>query len=123
VGRTKIPSASRKVAIGLPAELLRRRPDIRSAELNAAAEAARIGPAMQRGSSHRGVFLMSPGLGAMPMANQPYRIWKSCFSPFLYRNRNAIERMFCRLKDFRRIATRYDRLAINFLAGRVWARP
>ena len=31
--------------------------------------------------------------------------------------RNAIERMFCRLKDFRRVATRYDRLAINFLAA------
>ena len=27
-----------------------------------------------------------------------------CFSPVLYRSRNAIERMFCRLKDFRRIA-------------------
>jgi transposase len=27
---------------------------------------------------------------------------KCCFSPFLYRNRNGIERMFCRLKDFRR---------------------
>jgi len=26
-----------------------------------------------------------------------------------YRDRNAIGRMFCRLKDFRRIATRYDR--------------
>jgi transposase len=36
---------------------------------------------------------------------------------FLYRNRNAIERMFCRLKDFRRIATRYDRNAANFLAA------
>ena len=35
----------------------------------------------------------------------------------LYRARNAIERMFCRLKDFRRIATRYDRLATNFLAA------
>jgi transposase len=35
----------------------------------------------------------------------------------LYRNRNAIERMFCRLKDFRRIATRYDRNATNFLAA------
>ena len=33
------------------------------------------------------------------------RNWKSCFSPFVDRNRNAIERMFCRLKDFRRIAT------------------
>ena len=31
--------------------------------------------------------------------------------------RNLIERMFCRLKDFRRIATRYDKLARNFLAA------
>jgi len=56
--------------------------------------------------------------GAMP--NIPPKVnrrWKSCFSPFLYRDRNAIERMFGRLKDFRRIATRYDRLAINYLAA------
>ncbi len=45
------------------------------------------------------------------------RRWKNCFSPYLYRNRNAIERSFGRLKDFRRIATRYDRLAQNFLAA------
>lgn len=49
-----------------------------------------------------------------PKAN---RCWKPCFSPFLYRDRNAIERMFGRIKDFRRIATRYDRLAQNFLAA------
>jgi transposase len=49
-----------------------------------------------------------------PKAN---RIWKNVFSPFLYRSRNAIERMFCRLKDFRRVATRYDRNAANFLAA------
>lgn len=34
-----------------------------------------------------------------------------------YKKRNAIERMFCRLKDFRRIATRYDKLARNYLAS------
>jgi transposase len=45
------------------------------------------------------------------------RRWKNCFSPYLYRDRNAIERMFGRIKDFRRIATRYDRLAQNFLAA------
>jgi transposase len=28
----------------------------------------------------------------------------------------TIERMFGRLKDFRRVATRYDKLARNFLA-------
>ena len=44
------------------------------------------------------------------------RRWKACFSPVLYRSRNAIERMFCRLEDFRRAATRYDRLATNYLA-------
>ena len=45
------------------------------------------------------------------------RRWKPCFSPVLYRGRNAIERMFNRLKDYRRIAIRYDRLAQNFLAA------
>jgi len=34
-----------------------------------------------------------------------------------YRQRNLIERMFARLKDFRRVATRYDKLANNFLSG------
>ena len=32
-------------------------------------------------------------------------------SPALYRDHNAVERMFGRLKDFRRIGTRYDRRA------------
>jgi transposase len=45
------------------------------------------------------------------------RLWKCWFSPFLYPGRNAFERMFCRLKDFRRVATRYDKLATNFLAA------
>ncbi|MFO1097397.1 MAG: transposase [Xanthobacteraceae bacterium] len=31
--------------------------------------------------------------------------------------RNVIERTFCRLKDWRRIATRYDKLARNFEAA------
>jgi len=58
------------------------------------------------------------GKGAMPnIPPKANRRWKNCFSPSLYRNRNAIERMFGRLKDFRRIATRYDRLADNFLAS------
>jgi len=34
-----------------------------------------------------------------------------------YKTRNLIGRMFCRLKDYRRVATRYDKLARNFLAG------
>ena len=35
----------------------------------------------------------------------------------LYRARNRIERMWARIKDFRRIATRYDKLARNFLSA------
>ncbi len=34
-----------------------------------------------------------------------------------YKARNRIERLWCRLKDWRRIATRYDKLARNFLSG------
>jgi transposase len=39
------------------------------------------------------------------------------FSRRLYRLRWRIENAFNRLKDFRRVATRYDRLARNFLAS------
>jgi transposase len=34
-----------------------------------------------------------------------------------YKGRNIVERCFCRLKDWRRIATRYDKLAQNFLSA------
>jgi transposase len=39
-----------------------------------------------------------------------------CFSPYLYRARNQVERLFNRIKQSRRVATRYDRLAANYLA-------
>ncbi len=48
--------------------------------------------------------------------------------PDLYRHRNLVERFFNRLKHFRRIATRYDKTARNFLAAvmlaavRLWIR-
>jgi transposase len=35
----------------------------------------------------------------------------------LYCERNLVERFFSKLKHFRAIATRYDKLATNFLAG------
>ena len=54
--------------------------------------------------------------GAVPnIPPKRNRVWKSCFSNSLYNGCNAIERMFCRLKDCRRLATRYDKLADNFL--------
>jgi transposase len=34
-----------------------------------------------------------------------------------YKERRRIENAFCRLKDFRRVATRYDKLAENFLSA------
>ena len=50
------------------------------------------------------------------------------FSPRLYRDRNAVERFFARLKRFRAVATRYDKAVANFLATaqlacvRLWLR-
>lgn len=35
----------------------------------------------------------------------------------IYRKRNLVERFFCKLKHFRRVATRFDKLAQNFLAA------
>ncbi len=34
-----------------------------------------------------------------------------------YKDRNVIERCYCRLKDFRRIATRYDKFARNYCSA------
>lgn len=34
----------------------------------------------------------------------------------VYKRRNHIERFFCRIKQFRRVATRYDKLAMRFAA-------
>ena len=42
-GPADIPVPPTDVAVGIPADLLRRRPDIRAAELNAAAQSAQIG--------------------------------------------------------------------------------
>ena len=39
-----------------------------------------------------------------------------CFSPYLYRARNLVERFFNKIKQCRRVATRYDKLAVNYLA-------
>ena len=46
----------------------------------------------------------------------------------VYRQRNIVERFFNKLKHFRRVATRFDKLARNFLAAvalatvRLWTR-
>ena len=38
------------------------------------------------------------------------------FDAVTYKRRNIVERTFCRLKDFRRVATRFDRLDTTFIA-------
>jgi transposase len=51
-----------------------------------------------------------------------------CFSPHLYRARNLVERFFNKIKQCRRVAIRYDKLAANYLAFiklaaiRIWLR-
>jgi putative transposase len=56
--------------------------------------------------------------GTIPVIpNNPTRKRTYPFDPEAYKLRNLIERMFCRLKDWRPIATRYDKLARNFEAA------
>lgn len=60
-----------------------------------------------------------------PMPNRKRR---PVFSTFLYRYRNLVERFFSKLKQFRAVATRYDKRDDNFLASvqlasiRIWLR-
>lgn len=49
--------------------------------------------------------------------NRSNRKERFAFSPWLYRQRNLVERFFNRIKQFRGIATRYDKHADNYLAA------
>jgi len=53
-----------------------------------------------------------------------HRKTKRTYDKRLYKERSAIEYMFGNLKQFRRIATRYDKLAISYLSfvyvGAIW---
>ncbi|MBL9036259.1 MAG: transposase [Rhodospirillaceae bacterium] len=49
--------------------------------------------------------------------NKVNRKRRFSFDKIAYRGRHLVENAICRLKDFRRIATQYDRLARNFLAA------
>ncbi len=58
----------------------------------------------------------------------PGRLEPPAFSSWLYRQRNAVERFFNKLKHFRAVATRYDKRDDNYLASiklaslRIWLR-
>lgn len=45
-----------------------------------------------------------------------HRLTQRVYDRHLYKDRHLVERFFCRLKQFRRIATRYEKLAQNFMS-------
>lgn len=47
----------------------------------------------------------------------PNQVKTYAFSHWVYRQRNAVERFFNKLKHFRAVATRYDKRDDNFLAS------
>ena len=56
--------------------------------------------------------------GAKPVIpGRKSRKRKIRFDKNRYKTRWMVEAVFCRLKDFRRVATRYDKLARNYLSG------
>jgi len=67
--------------------------------------------------------------GAAPnIPDKSNRRERHCFSKALYKERNRIERFFNKIKHFRRIATRFEKHAQNYLAMiklasiRIWMR-
>ena len=67
------------------------------------------------GSSVRAVVVAGEHGGTIPATRS--RKAPIPYDRDAYRTRNLVERLWCRLKDWRRIATRYDKLAANYLAG------
>ncbi|MBV1895240.1 MAG: TolC family protein, partial [Rhodobacteraceae bacterium] len=61
----RIPRARSNIAVGLPAELLRRRPDVRAAELEAAMQSAQVGIAL---SDLYPQFILSGAIGLQASA-------------------------------------------------------
>ncbi len=60
-------------------------------------------------------LLRRRGIGAVIPTKSDQRRRPS-FDPTAYRGRNQVERSVGRLKQFRRVATRYDKRAVNYLA-------
>ncbi len=64
--------------------------------------------ALRANLTSRGIFA---NIRAMPN-----RVHAQPFSKFLYRDRNAVERFFSKIKHYRAIATRYEKHPENYLA-------
>ncbi len=76
--------------------------------LRVIADAAYDSAELRRWLADRGSRVIIPN---RKNRKQPYP-----FDAITYRRRNIVERTFCRLKDFRRLATRYDRLDETFVS-------
>lgn len=65
-----------------------------------------------------GYAIDSPSTAAKPfIPPNPTRKHPHNYDRAIYRCRNLVERMFCRLKDFRRIATRYDKPTDTYISA------
>ena len=80
----------------------------------------RLGAAVEKPASRafRGSTWSAPGFDDGTCASPRGRCAKKLsYDKELYRGRNRVERFFNKLKQFRRLATRYDKLAKTFLAA------
>jgi transposase len=82
-----------------------------------------------RGYDSNAVLELITQSGAQPnIPSCSRRLVRRSIDREIYRQRNLVERFFCKLKQFRRVATRFDKLARNFLAAvllastRLWLR-
>jgi transposase len=57
--------------------------------------------------------LESTGIQAV-IPSRANRLEQRPLDEYLYASRNLVERFFCRIKQFRRIASRYDKLSVRF---------
>ncbi len=60
-------------------------------------------------------YLRERGIGAV-IARQENEKRRGSFDKDAYRERNVVERLINRLKQFRRVATRYEKRAVNYRA-------
>ncbi len=79
LGRSRgIPAPPRSVAVGVPADLLRRRPDVRTAELKAEAQSAKVGIAA---ADLYPAFSLGGALGTLVSTTNGYKIDQLFTSP------------------------------------------
>ena len=73
-----------------------------------------IGDTAFDGGPSRGCIAAHGAVAVVPF--NPCRSRRVPHDRHLYRERNLVERCFQKLKQFRRVATRYDKTAASFLA-------